>query len=172
MKNASRFRSIALTLSTLLILLLAADREAGARHGEDTLTLRVNPAITVQGGIFTVVLRTYAPSARSARGRCWSRSAAGRRTKSAFSALPAAAAERPLATLLSAVVYSVRGDSVTQTSFTFNPAGQSTHGQVPVAVGGRQRRGRSDGGAPLPARCLRSARAAARSARSIPRSPR
>jgi hypothetical protein len=126
MKLASRFRSLAaLSLSTLLVLLLAGDREAGARHGEETLTLRVNPAIAVQGGIFTVVLRTYAP--RPIRqGQVLVK--VGRRppSKSAFSALPAAAPGRPLATLLSAVVYSVRGDSVTQTSFSFNPSGQST----------------------------------------------
>jgi hypothetical protein len=128
MRHASRFRSAAFALSTLLILLLAGDRDAAARHGEDTLTLRVNPAIAVQGGVFTVVLRTYAP--RPIRqGQVLVK--VGRRppSKSAFpAALPTAAAqpERPLATLLSAVVYSVRGDSVTQTSFTFNPAGQST----------------------------------------------
>lgn len=132
MRHANRFRfrpRAALPLLAILTLLLAGGREAGARHGEDTLTLRINPAIAVQGGVFTVVLRTYAP--RPIRqGQVLVK--VGRRgpTKSAFSSslseAAAAQPQKPIATLLSAVVYSVRGDSVTQTSLSFNPLGQST----------------------------------------------
>jgi hypothetical protein len=110
---------IALPLLALLIL-LAGDREAGARHGEETLTLRVNPAITAPGGIFAVVLRTYAP--RPIRqGQVMVRVV----RPPSKSAVAAAQPQPPLVKLLSATVYSVRGDSVTQTSLSFHPLGQN-----------------------------------------------
>jgi hypothetical protein len=120
------FRSpAALALLAVLTLALTGDRAALARHGqeEETLTLRVNSAIAAPGGLFAVVLRTYAP--RPIRqGQVLVR--VGRRppAKAAgFGPLPGLKAERPVATLLSAVVYSVRGDSASHSSVTVDALG-------------------------------------------------
>ena len=138
MLHKVRFRA-ALVLLTILILTLTGT-QAIARGGSDdggsggggggdagkALTLRVNPAIAVPGGVFAVVLRTYAP--RPIRqGQVLIR--VGRPvTKSAFSwnaDAPVQQPAPPIATLLSAVVFSVRGDSATQMSQTVTALGQN-----------------------------------------------
>ena len=131
MLHKFRVRAV-LVLLTILILALTGT-QAIARGGSDdggsgggdankALTLRVNPAIAVPGGVFAVVLRTYAP--RPIRqGQVLIK--VGRPVaKSAFSWNAGAAVQQPVATLLSAVVFSVRGDSATQMSQTVTALSQ------------------------------------------------
>jgi hypothetical protein len=127
MTHTPSFRSrAALALLILCALVLAGDREAAARRGESSLTLRVNPAIAAPGGTFMLVLRTYAP--RPIRQGQVLVKVVRRPLEQApaFSswAAPAAQPERPIATLLGATVYSVRGDSVAQTSTSIDALGQ------------------------------------------------
>jgi hypothetical protein len=101
-------------------LVLLAPEPAAARDGE-ALTLRVNDAVARPGGTFAVVLRTYAPRPvrqGQVQVRVRKRARAGRQVTAlpldALTGLPTAA-QAPV-TLLSAVVYSQRGDSVSSAS--------------------------------------------------------
>jgi len=90
------------------------DDNGGSGGGRDGLALRVNSAIGQPGGMVAVVLRTYAP--RPVRqGQVLLRARRGRPQKAlTFEALTQPL--RPFATLVSAVVYSLRGDSSSQAS--------------------------------------------------------
>ncbi len=83
--------------------------------GDKDLVLRVNPAIGVPGGVVAVVLRTYAP--RPIRQgqvtvRVVRRPKPGKALGLTLEELTQPV--RPFVSLLSAVVYSAQGDSVTQ----------------------------------------------------------
>jgi hypothetical protein len=83
--------------------------------GDKNLVLRVNPAIGAPGGVVAVVLRTYAP--RPIRQgqvtvRVVRRPKPGKELALTLDALTQPV--RPFLSLLSAVVYSAQGDSVTQ----------------------------------------------------------
>ncbi len=86
----------------------------GNGGGDKSLTLRVNPAIGAPGGVVAVVLRTYAP--RPIRqGHVTIRTVRRPPSKALGLTLEALTSPvRPFLSLLSAVVYSVQGDSVTQ----------------------------------------------------------
>jgi hypothetical protein len=86
----------------------------GNGGGDKSLTLRVNPAIGAPGGVVAVVLRTYAP--RPIRqGHVTIRTVRRPPSKALGLTLEALTQPvRPFLSLLSAVVYSVQGDSVTQ----------------------------------------------------------
>ena len=91
----------------------------GGNGGDSSLTLRVNPAIGAPGGVVAVVLRTYAP--RPIRQgqitiRTVRRPARAKELGLTFDAITQPV--RPFLTLLSAVVYSVQGDSVAQATLT------------------------------------------------------
>jgi hypothetical protein len=92
----------------------------GGNGGDDkSLTLRVNPAIGAPGGVVAVVLRTYAP--RPIRQGHVTIRTVRRPTPSKALGLTLEAITqpvRPFLSLLSAVVYSVQGDSVTQALLT------------------------------------------------------
>ncbi len=111
----------ALALSALLLTTMAGVRPALARPIEPPLTLRINRAIAEPGGIFAVVLRTYAArpirqgqvSIRVASPTAAAVAAPGRRV-STRSGSPTQTP--PVATLLSAVVFSVNGDTQIKTS--------------------------------------------------------
>jgi len=118
----------ALALSALLMLTMAGVRPAGARTTDAPLTLRINRAITEPGGIFAVVLRTYAArpirqgqvSIRIASPTTTAAAAPVRRvsTRSGSSTQTP-----PVATLLSAVVFSVNGDTQIKTSAILDSTG-------------------------------------------------
>ncbi|HEX2224606.1 MAG TPA: hypothetical protein VHN15_10410 [Thermoanaerobaculia bacterium] len=124
MKNNWSFLSRTALAGFLACLLLAQGPDAFARQGrggdddggDGAMTLRVNDAIGKPGGIVAVVLRTYAPRPirqGQVRLRVVRKPA---RTTGRSIALPAVSEPvRPLLTLVSAVVYSQRGDS-TQTA--------------------------------------------------------
>lgn len=128
-KDCTRHRASVRTFAApaaliVLALCFTGGREAAARRGEASLTLRANPAIAAPGGVFAVVLRTYAP--RPIRQGQVSVRVAPRPAPQAavFGALPAVQPKTPVATLLSATVYSVRGDAVSQMSSTIDAQGQ------------------------------------------------
>jgi hypothetical protein len=124
-----RFRPV-LVLLILCALVLAGASAASAKAGGAALTLRANPAIAAPGGVFAVVLRTYAarpirqgqilvkvvskPTAAAARRR-------GRFDKAKASG-PSSSA--PVATLLSTTVFSVGGDSVSQATQSSTSLGE------------------------------------------------
>jgi hypothetical protein len=124
-----RFRVRAVLVPLTLLILTLTGTQAIARGGGDdggsgggdagkALTLRVNPAIAVPGGVFAVVLRTYAP--RPIRqGQVLIK--VGRPVTKSSTWAPV---QQPIATLLSAVVFSVRGDSATQMSQTVTALSQ------------------------------------------------
>ncbi len=123
MKASTRAQACAALIA--LTVILAGAPEAQARGGEDKLKLRVNPAIGKPGGTVAVVLRTYA--ARPIRQgqislRVVRRPAPG---KSAPTLAELTQALRPIATLVSATVYSTRRDSVSQASLTGAPESQA-----------------------------------------------
>lgn len=109
-------RKILLCLLLPLGILLP---EAAEARGEDkALTLRVNDAVALPGGVAAVVLRTYAPrpvrqGQVSIRVKKRPRPGAGRITAPALTPLGAQAS---VAALTGATVYSTRGDSVSQAS--------------------------------------------------------
>jgi hypothetical protein len=91
----------------------------GGNGGGNGLVLRVNPAIGAPGGVVAVVLRTYAP--RPIRQgqvtvRVVRRPKPGKELALTLDALTQPV--RPFLSLLSAVVYSAQGDSVTQALLT------------------------------------------------------
>ncbi|HEV7506699.1 MAG TPA: hypothetical protein VGS07_17535 [Thermoanaerobaculia bacterium] len=91
----------------------------GHGGGDQSLTLRVNPAIGAPGGVVAVVLRTYAP--RPIRQghvtiRTVRRPAPAKALGLTLEALTQPI--RPFVSLLSAVVYSVQGDSTSQALLT------------------------------------------------------
>jgi hypothetical protein len=93
--------------------------DGGNGGGDKSLTLRVNPAIGAPGGVVAVVLRTYAP--RPIRQGHVTIRTVRRPTPSKALGLTLEALTqpvRPFLSLLSAVVYSVQGDSVTQALLT------------------------------------------------------
>jgi hypothetical protein len=99
----------------LAAALLSTGEQPAAARDDEALTLRVNDAIAKPGGVFAVVLRTYAP--RPVRQgqvnvRVRKRPRAGRRTAATAGLTALGAPAQPPVTLLSAVVYSTRGDSV------------------------------------------------------------
>lgn len=109
----------------VLAVLLSGIPEAQARRGEKSLKLRVNPAIGKPGGTVAVVLRTYA--ARPIRQgqislRVRRRPAPG---KAGLTLAELTQPVRPIATLVSATVYSTRRDSVSQASLSGTPENQS-----------------------------------------------
>ena len=104
--------------------------DGGGGGGEETLTLRVNDAIGRPGGTIAVVLRTYAP--RPIRqGQVRLKVTPKPRPRAAgVIALPAVSEPvRPLLTLVSAVVYSQRGDSTTTANLTGSALDQSVNVQ-------------------------------------------
>lgn len=106
------------------------DDGGGGGGGEETLTLRVNDAIGKPGGTIAVVLRTYAP--RPIRqGQVRLKVTPKPRPRAAgVIALPAVSEPvRPLLTLVSAVVYSQRGDSTTTANLTGSPSDQTLNVQ-------------------------------------------
>jgi hypothetical protein len=129
-----RSSSVLTPLVLVCALVLAGGRAASARSGETALTLRANPAIAAPGGVFAVVLRTYAP--RPIRQgqvlvKVVSRPAAvaavrggGRLAGLAKVRVGQSSSAAPIATLLSATVFSVAGDSVSQASQSSNSLGQ------------------------------------------------
>jgi hypothetical protein len=125
-----RFRP-ALVAFLLCVLVLAGGQAVSARSGSTALTLRANPAIAAPGGVFAVVLRTYAarpirqgqvlvkvvsrPTAAAARrGNRFLKAKAGQSSSSSA----------PIATLLSTTVFSVSGDSVSQASQSSTSLGE------------------------------------------------
>lgn len=131
MNHRSRFALAALTALTLLLTGLpeaAARGGSGSGGGDDdggtgggkALTLRINQAIGAPGGVVAIVLRTYAP--RPIRQgqvvvRIRRRPPASKQLALTAEALTAEAVTqpvRPFASLVSATVYSVNGDSVSQ----------------------------------------------------------
>jgi hypothetical protein len=132
-----RSRSVLTPLVLVCAFVLAGGRAASARSGETALTLRANPAIAAPGGVFAVVLRTYAPrpirqgqvlvkvvsrpaAVAAVRGGGRLDHVAGLAKVRAGQSSSAA----PIATLLSATVFSVAGDSVSQASQSSNSLGQ------------------------------------------------
>lgn len=123
MKQALRSRSLPILLLASLLLTGSIAGAAGKRNGgddddgggtgHDSLTLRVNDAIGVPGGVVAVVLRTYAP--RPVRqGQISIRVVRRPRpAKLGLTVEELTQPARPL-TLLSAVVYSTRNDSAAQ----------------------------------------------------------
>ncbi len=100
-----------------LAFLLSGVPEASARHGERTLKLRVNDAIGKPGGTVAVVLRTYA--ARPIRqGQISLRVRRRPTSKAALTVAELTQPPRPIATLVSAVVYSTRVDATSQASLS------------------------------------------------------
>ncbi len=100
-----------------LAVLLSGVPEAAARRGERTLKLRVNPAIGKPGGTTAVVLRTYA--ARPIRqGQISLRVRRRPASKAALTVAELTQPLRPIATLVSAVVYSTRVDATNQASLS------------------------------------------------------
>lgn len=126
-----------LTALAFAALLLPGIPVALARQGSDdgggdggsgsgkALTLRINQAIGAPGGIVAIVLRTYAP--RPIRqGQVVLR--VRKRPPAAKLALTAEAITqpvRPFASLVSATVYSVNGDSVSQSNLAGQTDGQT-----------------------------------------------
>jgi len=123
----------ALALSALLMLTMAGVRPALARTTDVPLTLRINRSITEPGGIFAVVLRTYAArpirqgqvSIRVASPTTAAVAAPGRRvsTRSGSGSPTQTPPPTPIATLLSAVVFSVNGDTQIKTSAVVDSTG-------------------------------------------------
>src|SRR4051794_31634526 len=116
--------------------------DGGNGGGDKSLTLRVNPAIGAPGGVVAVVLRTYAP--RPIRqGHVTIRTVRRPPAKALGLTLEALTQPvRPFLSLVSAVVYSVQGDSVTQAllsgladSQTTQVTFQSPSGSVNAADG-------------------------------------
>lgn len=142
MKNNWSFLSRTTLAGVLAFLLLAQGPDAFARQGrggdddggnpggdDDVMTLRVNDAIGKPGGMVAVVLRTYAPRPiRQGQVRLRVIRKAPRATGRSVSslALPAVSEPlRPLMTLVSAVVYSQRGDSTQTAQLTGTPLDQA-----------------------------------------------
>ena len=117
----------ALALSAFLLLSVTGVGPAVARPIEPPLTLRINRAIVEPGGIFAVVLRTYA--ARPIRQgqvsiRVASPTAAAAAPVRRVSTRSGSSTQTPpVATLLSAVVFSVNGDTQTRTSAIIDSTG-------------------------------------------------
>jgi hypothetical protein len=133
MNQRFRFGLAALTALTLLLSGLpdamarggnsgGGDDDGGNGGGGKALTLRINEAIGAPGGVVAIVLRTYAP--RPIRQgqvvvRVRRRPPASKQLALTAEALTAKAITqpvRPFMTLVSATVYSVRGDSVSQST--------------------------------------------------------
>jgi hypothetical protein len=120
----------AVALSALLMLTMAGVRPAVARTTDVPLTLRINRAIAEPGGVFAVVLRTYAArpirqgqvSIRIASPTTTAAAAPVRRV-STRSGSGSSTQTPPVATLLSAVVFSVNGDTQTRTSAILDSTG-------------------------------------------------
>jgi len=111
------FRSPLRFALIVLAILLAGIPEASARRGERTLKLRVNDAIGKPGGTVAVVLRTYA--ARPIRqGQISLRVRRRPTSKAALTVAELTQPPRPIATLVSAVVYSTRVDATSQASLS------------------------------------------------------
>lgn len=143
MMNRSRSRFLLAALAAVS-LFLSDPPMASARRGSDdgggsggnsggsggggdkALTLRINPAIGVPGGVVAIVLRTYAP--RPIRqGQVVFR--VRKRPSAAKLALTAEALTqpvRPFVSLVSATVYSTRGDSSSQAVLAGQPDSQTT----------------------------------------------
>ena len=139
MTSTARNRSRATLAAALALasMLFAGLPDADARRGSDDdddnggggrdgLTLRVNDAIAAPGGTVAVVLRTYAP--RPVRqGQIHvkiRRPTRPRNAKLGITFEDVTQPVRPL-TLISATVYSQRGDSVTQSALTGQPDSQT-----------------------------------------------
>lgn len=120
-------RTLRFSLCSALIalaFLLSGAPEAAARRGERTLKLRVNPAIGKPGGTVAVVLRTYA--ARPIRQGQISLHVRRRpKAKAALTVAELTQPPRPIATLVSAVVYSTRVDATHQASLSGAPESQA-----------------------------------------------
>lgn len=116
--------SASLVLAVLLVAAWGGRAEASAPN-LPALTLRANRAIAVPGGVFAMVLRTYA--ARPIRqgqisvGVTTTTKRAVRRRKSGSSGPGGATA--PAATLLQTIVFSVSGDALTQSSSGYGSTG-------------------------------------------------
>jgi hypothetical protein len=132
-----RFCWTTLVLSALVLLIAAGNSAAAGRPPEPPLTLRANPAMAEPGGIFAVVLRTYAarpirqgqvsihvakPAAKLAVSRRASASSSG-------SQPPPTPPPPPIATLLSAVIFSVNGDVQSRSSGAVDATGSSAYMQ-------------------------------------------
>jgi hypothetical protein len=133
---------LALAAGILLTALLPATGASAAtnRPVEPALTLRANRAVAEPGGVFAVVLRTYAARPirqgqvaikvggsgvpRLAR---LPRLAQSPRQTALRAAGPSPSPPSPpsVATLLSAVIFSVNGDAQSRTSYTFDATGSS-----------------------------------------------
>jgi hypothetical protein len=123
----------ALFAFSALLLTAAGHPAAAARSNEPALTLRANRAIAEPGGVFAVVLRTYA--ARPIRqgqvsirvAKPVTKAARSRRASSGASTPPPPPppTSPPIATLLSAVIFSVNGDAQSRTSAAVDATGSS-----------------------------------------------
>jgi hypothetical protein len=129
-------RRAAAVLSVVLLFTLTGVRPAAARSTDPALTLRANRAIAEPGGIFAVVLRTYA--ARPIRqGQVSIRIASPTKAAVRRASVRSGSSTQPppVATLLSAVVFSVNGDTQSKTSTSVDLTGSSalTQFQSPSA---------------------------------------
>jgi hypothetical protein len=121
--------SFRLVLSALLLAATVGAQAASSRPVDPPLTLRANRAIAEPGGVFAVVLRTYAARpirqgqvAVHVRTSGAPRLARRRISGGTASASPSSA---PVATLLSAVIFSVNGDAQSRTSSAVDASGSS-----------------------------------------------
>ncbi|HSG39632.1 MAG TPA: hypothetical protein VLE27_08345 [Thermoanaerobaculia bacterium] len=132
--SRTRFQS-RVTLAAVVAAMLFALPDAEARRGRggddggggggDALTLRVNDAIGVPGGTVAVVLRTYAPRpVRQGQIHIKIRRPPARTKALGLTVEELTQPVRPL-TLISATVYSQRGDSVSQAALTGQPDSQT-----------------------------------------------
>ena len=124
LQSLRSFMSLRSLLPCLLaaLLLPAAAFARGGNHDE-SLVLRVNPAIAAPGGVVAMVVRTYAP--RPIRqGQISIRVVRRPRPAKAPSAEELAAPVRPL-TLLSAVVYSPQNDALARAVLNGLPDSQT-----------------------------------------------
>lgn len=125
----SSLRVLSRAALALCLLLSAGQTSFAARgsgggdddeHDPDLITLRINDAIGKPGGTVAVVLRTYAPRPiRQGQVRLKVVRKVQTRNATGALALPAVTdTVRPLLTLLSATVYSQRGDSTSTANLT------------------------------------------------------
>lgn len=133
-RTRSRAALAALLTATVLLTGLSDDAFArrggdddddGGGGGRDGLTLRVNDAIAAPGGVVAVVLRTYAPRpVRQGQIHVKIRRPPARPKQLGLTFDDVTQPVRPL-TLISATVYSQRGDSVTRSALTGQPDSQT-----------------------------------------------
>lgn len=100
--------------------------DGGSGGGGKALTLRINQAIGAPGGTVAIVLRTYAPRPiRQGQVVVRVRRRPPASKQLALTAEAVTQPVRPFASLVSATVYSVRGDSVSQSNLVGQVDGQT-----------------------------------------------